>query len=456
MSDNYTATSLAKIKHKSILARYPALALLPLLLFVMSFLGTGIILTLQGMEQPFYQISPTVLIIPAVILSVSLARGSANAAIQHFLKGAGHLNVMTMCFIYLLAGAFGQLAAAIGGVESTVNLALTFIPNAWILPGILLTAAFISLSMGSALGTIAAMAPIALGIANAASIPTPIIMGTLVGGSMFGDNLSMISDTTIAAAQTQSCNLRDKFRMNAAIAVPAVVITLLGLYSLGYQGNVQEVGDYQLIKVVPYLSVFALALCGIDVMIVLIVGLLIAGSVGFLYVEGFTTLVLTKNIFEGFSSMREIFFLSMMVGGLGALMKQQGGITYLISLIARITKKLSGKEKSTIAGELGICTLVSLADICTAINTVAILISGDAAKQIAAKNNISSARAASLLDIFACVFQGILPYSAQILLAGTIAGLSPLAIVANVHYCFVLGVITLLAILFRYPRGRKG
>ncbi len=440
-----------QIDSRSILSRYPFLSLSPFLLFVISFVGTGVVLTLQGSEQPFYQISPTVIILPAIILSIILSRESMPTAIKQFLSGAGHINVITMCFIFLLAGAFGQVASAIGGVESTVNLALTFIPSQWILPGILLTAAFISLSMGSAMGTIAAMASIALGISDATGIPSAVIMGTLVGGAMFGDNLSMISDTTIAATQTQNCSLRDKFRFNAKIALPAVAITILILFSMGYQGNVQEIGDYQLVKVLPYVVILLLALWGVDVLVVLIVGILLTGTIGYLCVEDFTTLVFTKKIFEGFSEMREIFFLAMMIGGLGELVKLQGGITNLIGMISRITKKFSGQEKSLVAGELGICALVSIADICTAINTVAILISGDAARQIAAKNEIDAERAAGLLDIFACVFQGILPYSAQILLAGTLAGLSPLAIVINVHYCFILGGIALLAVIFQYP-----
>ncbi len=455
---NYTQTiekESDQVDNPSILSRYPFLSLSPLLLFVFSFVGTGVLLTLQGIEQPFYQVSPTVIILPAVILSIFLSRESMPTAIQQFLRGAGHINVITMCFIFLLAGAFSEVASAIGGVESTVNLALTFIPSQWFLPGILLTAAFISLAMGSGLGAIAAMAPIALGIAEATGIPSSVIMGTLIGGAMFGDNLSMISDTTIAAIQTQNCSQRDKFKFNAKIAIPAVVITILVLFSMGYQGSVQEIGDYQLLKILPYLVILLLALWGVDVMVVLIVGILFTGAIGYLCVDDFTTLTFTKKLFEGFSSMREIFFLSMMIGGLGELVKQQGGIATLIGLISKVTKKISGKENSSVAGELGICALVSIADICTAINTVAILISGDAAKQIAAKHKISPKRAASLLDIFACVFQGILPYSAQVLLAGTLAGISPLAIASNVHYCFILGGVALLAVIFQYPSEKR-
>ena len=429
--------------------KYRFLALSPLLVFVTSFVGVGIFFTLQGYEKAFYQISPTVLIMPAIMLAFILSKNSIAKTIEQFLCGSGHPNVMNMCFIYLLAGAFGYVATAIGAVESTVNLALTFLSPKILLPGILVTTAFISISMGSAMGTIAAMAPIALGIATAAGISPALMMGVVVGGSMFGDNLSMISDTTIASVQTQGCRLKDKFIFNARIAIPAAVITLVVLLALGHEGKVVEVGPYQLIKILPYASVLCLALMGLDVLVVLVVGIVISGVIGFGTMQDFTILAYTNSIFEGFSSMREIFILSMLIGGLAELVRIQGGIAYLIDQISKVTRAFSKKEKSPVIGELSICCLVSIADICTAINTVAILITGDAAKRIAKKHQISPVRTAGFLDIFSCVFQGILPYSAQILLAGALAGVSPLEIVANVHYCFILGVLALGSVVFQ-------
>ncbi|MGB0934871.1 MAG: Na+/H+ antiporter NhaC family protein [Alphaproteobacteria bacterium] len=440
------------MKPKSIVTRRPSIALTPLLLFVFCFVGTGIALSIIGYDKPFYQVSPTVLIIPAIVLALLLSPKDWEGRMGDLITGAGNPTMITMCFIYLLAGAFSQVSAAIGGIESTVNFALQFISGIWLLPGIFVSAAFISVSMGSAMGTIAAVAPIALGVAESTGISVPVAMGTLVGGAMFGDNLSMISDTTIAAAKTQQAELKDKFRFNAAIALPAVIITVIVLLLLGETGSAGDIGDYHLLKILPYVAVLGLALTGMDVLIVLLLGILLAGGIGLVMIEDFTLLFFAQKIFKGFDDMSWIFYLSMMIGGLGELVRQQGGIDYLIEVIARITRKLSGKENSARAGEFGISVLVSIADICTAINTVAILICGDAARQIAKRNNIPAWRSAGLIDIFSCVFQGILPYSAQILLAGAFSGASPIDILLNVHYCYILGIVALGAIFFQKPR----
>jgi len=435
------------------------LALFPFLLFVVIFLGSGILLTVQGHDKAFYQMPAAVAILPAIILSVLLGRVSVNKSLQQFLEGSGHLNIITMCFIYLLAGAYSEVMEAIGAVQSTVNFSLRFISGFMLLPGIFIVTSFISLAMGTSMGTIAAMAPIVLEIADATGIPFSLAMGALLGGAMFGDNLSMISDTTIAATQTQECSMKDKFQLNFSIALPAMVVTVLFLAIIGKPGQVADLGSYELIKVLPYGLVLALALLGMNVLVVLTIGILCAGIVGFMHMDSFTLLFFGQKIYAGFLKMVDILLLSLMIGGLGEMVKQQGGLAFLIHKISQIAKKVTRQDSSRIIGEFGIGSLVSVVDVCTANNTVAILISGDAAREIAKKDGVEPRRAASLLDIFSCVVQGLLPYGAQILLIGSLSELSPFAIVKNNHYCLVLGGLTILAILFKYPRdifGFKG
>lgn len=432
------------------------LALLPLLFFILLFLGAGLVLTFQGQEKAFYQISPAVVILPAILLSVLIGRSKVTESLSQFLQGAGHLNIITMCFIYLLAGAYSDVMQAIGGVESTVNFSLRFISGFMLLPGIFITTSFISLAMGTSMGTIAAMTPIVLSIADASGISFPLAMGALVGGAMFGDNLSMISDTTIAAVQTQKTTLKDKFQLNFSISFPAMVITVLVLAVIGTPGDVTDIGPYQLIKVLPYGVVLGLALLGMNVLVVLTLGLLCAGVIGIATVDGFTLFLYGQKIYTGFTKMMEILILTLMIGGLGEMVKQQGGLSFLIDKISRFSKIFAHKVNSRIVGEFGIGALVSMVDVCTANNTVAILISGDAAEEIAKKDGVEPRRAASLLDIFSCVIQGILPYSAQILLVGSLSEQSPFSIITNNHYCFILGGLTILAILVGYPRDIFG
>lgn len=430
----------------------PGKALLPLVLFVITFVGAGIALTMQGFDKPFYQISASVAILPAIVLSTLLSREKIQATIKHFLGGAGHVNILTMVFIYLLAGAYSEVVEGIGGVEATVNFGLQFISGSMLLPGIFVISSFISFAMGTSMGTLAAMTPIAIGIAQSTGLSFPLTMGALVGGAMFGDNLSLISDTTIAAVQTQGCEMRDKFRMNFSIAIPAFLITIFILVAIGSVGVVEVVGQYEIIKILPYALVLSLAILGLNVMAVLMIGILFAGLVGFLQIDGFTIPIFTQKIYTGFNKMSEIIILSLMIGGLGEMIKQQGGMRYLIKKITRLTTIFSKNDKSRILGEIEIGSLVSVIDVCTANNTVAILISGDTASEIAKKHEISPKRSASLLDIFSCIFQGLLPYSAQILLVGSLSGISPLDIISNNYYCFILGFVCLLSIIFGYPR----
>lgn len=428
-----------------------AVALLPLAVFLVIFIGAGVWLTLNGTEMAFYQVSATVAILPAIILAVLLAKEKPAESIGAFIEGAGDGSIVTMCMIYLLAGAFAKVAGAVGGVESTVNFGLSIIPASMVLPGLFVIGAFISTAMGTSMGTIAAVAPIAVGVAAKTDISLALLMGAVAGGAMFGDNLSMISDTTIAATRTQGCAMRDKFKMNFLIALPAALLSVVIFGILGASGHVQSVGEYQIVKVLPYIGVLGLALAGVNVFIVLAAGIIFAGGVGLVFADGYSLLNLSKDIYGGFTGMHEILILSLMIGGLSALIKRGGGITSILAFIERVTKG----SRSSRAGELSISALVSLVNCCTANNTVAIIVTGSVAKEIATKTNLDPRRSASLLDIFSCVIQGIIPYGAQILLAGSIAAISPLSIIGNMYYCFILAAMAVLSILFNFPKSRK-
>jgi len=428
-----------------------ALALLPLAVFLVIFIGTGTWLTLSGTKMAFYQVSATVAILPAIVLAVMMAREKATESIGAFIEGAGDGSIVTMCMIYLLAGAFAKVAGSVGGVESTVNFGLSIIPASMVLPGLFVIGAFISTAMGTSMGTIAAVAPIAVGVAAKTDISMALLVGAVAGGAMFGDNLSMISDTTIAATRTQGCNMQDKFKMNFGIALPAAILSILIFAFLGASGSVHHSGEYQIVKILPYLGVLGLALAGINVFIVLMTGIVLAGGVGLVMNDGYTMLKLSKDIYGGFTGMQEIMVLSLMIGGLGALIKRGGGITSILNFIERVTKG----SRSQKAGELSIAALVSLVNCCTANNTVAIIVTGGVAKEIAQKNGLDPRRSASLLDIFSCVIQGLVPYGAQILLAGSIASLSPISIMSNMYYCYILAAVSILSILFGFPKVRK-
>lgn len=276
-------------------------------------------------------------------------------------------------------------------------------------------------------------------------------MGTVVGGAMFGDNLSMISDTTIAATRTQGCAMSDKFKMNIRIVLPAALVTLLLLGVFGASGGVSHAGDWQFIRVVPYLVILGLAVAGVNVFVVLASGIVLAGAVGLAVMPDYSLLKLSQDIYGGFTGMHEILVLSMFIGGLGELIRYNGGLRWLLERVNSLTRS-KGKANTRRSGEFGIAALVSLADACTANNTVAIILTGGLAKEIAADNDIDPRRSASLLDIFSCIVQGVTPYAAQVLLAGSIAGISPVSVVANNWYCMVLAVISVAAILTGWPQ----
>ncbi|TFH92057.1 Na+/H+ antiporter NhaC family protein [Vibrio ouci] len=427
-----------------------AKALLPLALFLTLFIGVGSYLTFQGVDFAFYQLPAPVAALPAIIVAILLSKEKLNKAIEQFVRGVGHSDIIAMCIIYLLAGAFAAVAKATGGVDATVNLGLSLLPPNLILPGMFLIAAFIATAMGTSMGTIAALAPVALGIADTAGIDHAIAAGAVLSGAMFGDNLSIISDTTIAATRSQGCEMKDKFKENVAIALPAAIVSLVLFTLLSTPSEVPATIEIEWLKVAPYLTILVLAVSGLNVFAVLTVGILLAGAVGLFNSEQYSLTQYGQDIYAGFGNMQEIFLLSMFIGGLSSLMKYQGGLAWITQSLSKLLNSSSRKS-----GEFGIALLVSLVNSCTANNTVAILVSGSIAKDLAEKHDICAKRAASLLDIFSCVIQGVLPYGAQVLLAGSILKLSPLEVTMHSYYCFALAAAALLAIIFKSTKGRE-
>ncbi|MGN5130731.1 Na+/H+ antiporter NhaC family protein [Aeromonas hydrophila] len=425
-----------------------ARALLPLLVFLALFIGTGTWLTLQGVEFAFYQLPAPVAALPAVMLALVLGKEGFNKNLETFFKGVGDSNIMAMCLIYLLAGAFATVAKATGGVDATVALGLSLIPGWFLLPGLFLISAFIATAMGTSMGTIGAVAPVALGVAQAAGIDPVLMAGTILSGAMFGDNLSIISDTTIAATRSQGCEMKDKFRENFKIAAPAAIGVILLYLTLGSVGDAPTTEAHvELLKVMPYLLILVLALSGMNVFMVLGLGILTAGGVGLLgdYPLG----QFSKDIYQGFTGMQEIFLLSMLIGGLGALMERQGGLAWISALIARFTRQHDGEQNEK-AAELGIAGVVSLTNLCTANNTVAIIVASKVAKELADHHGVTPRRAASMLDIFSCVVQGLIPWGAQALLLGSIFALSPLAVVSMSFYPMALALAALVAVFVKH------
>ncbi|WOT05632.1 Na+/H+ antiporter NhaC family protein [Shewanella youngdeokensis] len=426
------------------------LALTPLFLFLALFIGAGVYFQSQGVDFAFYQLPSVVAILPAIIFAILISKQKLNQSIDTFLAGIGHSNIIAMCIIYLLAGAFAAVAKATGGVDATVALGLSLVPSSLLLPGFFVIAAFIATAMGTSMGTIAAVAPIALGVANEAQIDLAIMAGAVISGALFGDNLSIISDTTIAATRTQGCEMKDKFRENLIFSIPASIITLV-IFTLVGQGQADVAAqEIDFIKVIPYLTILFLAVVGINVFVVLTVGILLAGVTGLLTMD-YGVIQFGQDIYAGFSNMQEIFILSMLVGGLAALMQQQGGLAFVSKqvekLIARFSKAKG--EASCRASELGMAGIVAATNTCVANNTVSIVVTGDIAKDLAQKHGVTPKRAASILDIFSCIIQGLIPYGAQALLVASTFSLSPLEVVAHAWYCMILAVVAVLIVVFR-------
>lgn len=430
--------------------RPSAVALTPLLLFLGLFFGAGLYFTVQGEPMGFYHLRAPVAILPALALGVWLARRRGVPAQQTLLAGMGESNVMLMCLIFLLAGAFATVSKAIGAVDAVVALGLGALPAGLILPGLFLVAAFVSLSIGTSMGTLAAVVPIALGVSDAAGLDRVLVVGAVLSGAMFGDNLSIISDTTIAATRSQGAEMRDKFRENFKIALPAAIATVVVLATLGDAAPIEAPQAASAWLVLPYVLVLALALIGLDVVLVLGIGLLASGVFGLVLSGDYDVVSFVGDIYVGFESMVEITLLSILIGGLAALMKASGGLDWLAQTIARLARGHTGRR----SGEFSIAALAAGTDALTANNTVAILVTGGLTKDIAQRHGISPRRAASVLDIFACVIQGVLPYGAQILLAASLAAVSPLALAGGVYYCWFLAAVAVMFILWSGSKAR--
>lgn len=429
-----------------------ALSLLPFLIFIVIYLGAGIYFQIHGVEMAFYQFPSVTAMFIAVLSAFFMGDETLQVKFGIFSRGAGNENVMTMLMIYILAGAFSAVAAAMGGRDATVNLGISFVPAQYLTAGIFIISAFMSTATGTSMGTIAAIVPIAAGISVKSGISEALMVAACVGGAMFGDNLSMISDTTIAATRTQGCELKDKFKMNFRIALPAAVLTIFLLLVIGQPSaaaDLQEL-DYSLLKVFPYIAVLGLALLGANVFLVLTAGIFLAGFVGMASAE-LTVITFAQNIWNGFIGMGEAFFLALFCGGISEMIAYYGGIEWLIS---KLRKMIKGNKSA----QLGIAALVSLTDCATANNTVAIIISGGVAKDISNEYGIDSRRSASLLDIFSCVFQGIIPYGAQLLTASALASkngavINAMEIIPHMWYCWLLAIFGILSIYIPYADG---
>lgn len=415
-------------------------ALSPLLVFLCLYLVTSLII------NDFYKVPISVAFVASSIYAVCITRGiSLNARIRIFSQGAGEKNIMLMIWIFVLAGAFAQSAKDMGAVDATVNLALHILPDQLLLAGIFLTACFISTAVGTSVGTIVALVPVAVGIAEKTGIDLPFMVAIVVGGSFFGDNLSFISDTTIAATQTQGCNLKDKFKVNICIAAPAAIIVFFIYLLQSYQVHTPaHVMPVEWIKILPYLIVLGTAMAGINVMLVLVLGILSCGLIGMLG-DGPAFFDWMGSMGNGIQGMGELIIITMLAGGMLELIRFNGGIEYIIRTL---TRHVRGKR----GAELSIAALVSIANCCTANNTVAIITVGAIAKHISEQFHIDRRKSASLLDTFSCFVQGLIPYGAQMLIASKLASVSPLSIIGNLYYPMCLGVMALLCILFRFPR----
>ena len=415
-------------------------ALSPIVVFILFYLVTSIV------AGDFYKIPITVAFMVSSIYAIAVFTGKPLMhRIDSYSRGAATEQMMLMIWIFVLAGAFAHSAKQMGSIDATVNLTLSLLPPQMIFAGMFLAACFISLSIGTSVGTIAALTPIAVGLAQETGADLAMMTAIIVGGSFFGDNLSFISDTTIMATQTQGCRLSDKFRVNAFIVMPAALVILVVYYFLGQDTIApQQIPAVEWVKVIPYLTVLVTAVCGMNVMAVLTIGIVLCGIIG-MFTGSFDIYGWFGAMGDGIMSMGELIIVTMMAGGMLELIKQQGGIDFIINML---TRRVSSKR----GAELTIATLVSLVDVCTANNTVAILTVGDIAKQIGDRYGVDNKKCASILDTFSCTVQGLIPYGAQLLIAAGLASVNPVAILPYLYYPFALGIVAILSILLRYPK----
>lgn len=397
-------------------------------------------------------LSLTVAFMISSIYAVAISGGMpVRKRVDTYSKGAGANNLMLMLWIYVLAGSFAASAKAMGAVDATVNLALSILPASMILPGLFLAACFISVSIGTSVGTVVALVPIAAGLAHSMDANVGMMTAIIVGGAYFGDNLSFISDTTVVATQTQNCKMSDKFKVNSMIVVPTAVLVLIAysVMGIGLQAPT-HINEVEYMKVLPYLIVLITAIAGMNVMAVLTLGTLLCGAIGIgshlLGASGCYDLFgWFSAMGNGIIGMGELIIIAMMAGGMLEIIRENGGIDFIIN---KITAHVNSKR----GAELSIAALVSMVNICTANNTVAILTVGNISKKIGDRFGVDNRKAASILDTFSCMVQGLIPYGVQMLLAAGLANLSPMDILPYLYYPLAIGVAALLAILLRYPR----
>lgn len=415
-------------------------ALMPLVVFLCLYLVTSLIV------NDFYKVPITVAFLVASVYAVATTKGlSLNDRILQYSSGAANKNIMLMLWIFILAGAFAQSAKAMGAIDATVNLTLLLLPDNLLLAGIFLASCFISLSIGTSVGTIVALTPVAAGIAMKTDVSLPFMTALVIGGAFFGDNLSFISDTTIAATRTQGCVMRDKFRVNFLIAVPAALLVFI--YYIIYGTQVESASEIHAIewgKVIPYLIVLGTAIAGMNVTLVLLLGVLSTGIIGCIY-GSFDLFGWFASMGEGITGMGELIIITLMAGGMLELIRFNGGVDYILH---HLTRHVSNKR----GAELSIAALVSLANFCTANNTIAIITVGPLANNIAEQFRVDKRKSASILDTFSCVVQGLIPYGAQMLIAAELTKLSPISIIGYLYYPIILGIVALLSILLRYPK----
>ncbi len=416
------------------------IALSPLVVFIVLYLVTSIV------ARDFYKVPITVAFLAASFYAVLISGGlPLRRRIDIFSQGAATSQMMLMIWIFILAGAFAHAAKMMGAIDATVNLALTLLPGNMLLAGLFLAACFISLSVGTSVGTIVALTPIAAGIASQTDTPIALMTAVVVGGSFFGDNLSFISDTTIVATSTQGCKLSDKFRVNSFLVIPAALVILVVYIFMGSDITVSHaIPEVSILKVVPYLVVLLTAVLGMNVMAVLSLGIILTGIIG-IWDGSFDVFGWMGAMGDGIKGMGELIIITMMAGGLLELIRYNGGIDFIIE---RLTRHVSSKR----GAELTIAGLVSFVNICTANNTVAIITVGAMAKQIGDRFGVDNRKCASILDTFSCTMQGIIPYGAQLLMAAGLAQLNPISIVPYLYYPLAIGLAALLSILFRYPK----
>ena len=414
-------------------------ALVPLGVFIVIYLGISIV------AKSFYAVSVIIPFLAAALTALLMNRKEKlDKKIEIFCKGAGDINILLMILIFILAGAFAQVAKDMGAVDSTVNLGLYLLPSSLLIPGIFIIGCFISLSIGTSMGTIVALVPIAIGIADKTGISTSLSVGAVVCGAMFGDNLSVISDTTIAATKTQGCEMKDKFKMNFIIVLPAAIITTIIFIILTRNTAVINLDslEFNIFKILPYIVVIITSLIGLNVIIVLLLGLGLSGLMGII-VGSFDIIGLFNSISNGISSMSELIIISLLISGTIEIIKFNGGIDFILNKGLRNFKSKRGAE-------YGIAVLTGLVDICTANNTIAIVTVGPIAKDISNEFDLEPKRVAGIMDIFSCGFQGVIPYGAQLLSAAGLAAISPFEIMRFLFYPYLMLVSAIIFIYFHW------